>query len=400
MSEVMHPRYAQLLDRALTDLLSFIVDNRGRTCPVTDGGFPLIATNCIKPDQRKAAFENVRYVDDETYARWFRAHPLPGDVIFVCKGSPGRVAVVPDPVPYCIAQDMVALRADANVVDPSYLYYRLSAPDVQAKIQNMHVGTLIPHFKKGDFGQLRFSVHENLDEQRRIAGVLSALDDLIDTDRDLVDTLVEQADSVAADFRAGGDVTTFDEVCDIFGGATPKTSEPSYWNGDLHWATPSDITALRSPYLFATSRQITQAGLDACSSDLHPPGSILMTSRATIGAFALAQVPTATNQGFIVVEPRLEEDRYFLLHEMRRRVPEFMDHANGSTFMEISRRTFKSLGVEWPSEPDRRELARKLEPLHRAAIELEREVAELESRRDELLPLLLSGRVRVDEVEA
>jgi hypothetical protein len=109
-------------------------------------------------------------------------------------------------------------------------------------------------------------------------------------------------------------------------------------------------------------------------------------------------VPTATNQGFIVVEPRREEDRYFLLHEMRRRVPEFMDRANGSTFMEISRRTFKSLSVEWPSESDRRELARKLEPLHRAAIELEREVAELESGRDELLPLLLAGRVRADEV--
>jgi type I restriction enzyme S subunit len=239
-----------------------------------------------------------------------------------------------------------------------------------------------------------------LEEQRRIAGVLGALDDLIDTDRDLVDTLVEQADSIAADFRAGGDATTFGEVCDVFGGATPKTSEPSYWNGDRPWATPSDITALRSPYLFATSREITQAGLDACSSDLHPPGSILMTSRATIGAFALAQISTATNQGFIVVEPRREEDRYFLLHEMRQRVPEFMDHANGSTFMEISRGTFKSLSVEWPSASDRRDLTNKLEPLHRAAIELEREIAELESRRHEVLPLLLTGRVRIEDMAA
>jgi type I restriction enzyme S subunit len=174
---------ASLVDRALTDLLSFIVDNRGRTCPTVNDGFPLIATNCIKPDQREASFENVRYVDGETYTNWFRAHPLPGDVIFVCKGSPGRVAVVPDPVPYCIAQDMVALRANGDVVDPPYLYYRLSAPDVQSKIRNMHVGTLIPHFKKGDFGRLRLSIHESVDEQRRIAGVLGALDDLVDTNR-------------------------------------------------------------------------------------------------------------------------------------------------------------------------------------------------------------------------
>lgn len=82
-------------DVPFTDVLSGIVDNRGRTAPTADDGTPLIATNCIKDDALYPLFEKVRYVDDETYNSWFRGHPEPGDIVFVCKGSPGRVALVP-----------------------------------------------------------------------------------------------------------------------------------------------------------------------------------------------------------------------------------------------------------------------------------------------------------------
>src|SRR5438105_2254376 len=95
---------------SFTKLISAIVDNRGRTCPTAAAGTPLIATNCVKNDGLYPVYEKVRYVDDGTYAAWFRAHPEPGDILFVCKGSPGNVAMVPDPVDFCIAQDMVAVR--------------------------------------------------------------------------------------------------------------------------------------------------------------------------------------------------------------------------------------------------------------------------------------------------
>ena len=80
-----------LVEVVFKDLLEFIVDNRGKTCPTSDDGLPLIATNCIKEDSLYPVFENVRYVDEETVNSWFRSHPEPGDIIFVCKGSPGRV---------------------------------------------------------------------------------------------------------------------------------------------------------------------------------------------------------------------------------------------------------------------------------------------------------------------
>lgn len=141
-----------------SDLLSYVVDNRGRTCPTVEEGVKLIATNCISDEALYPRYEKVRYVSLETYEGWFRAHPEPGDLIFVCKGSPGRVAFTPDPVDFCIAQDMVAVRPDSAKVDPLYLFAALRSPEIRSRIGSLHVGTMIPHFKKGDFHKLMIPI--------------------------------------------------------------------------------------------------------------------------------------------------------------------------------------------------------------------------------------------------
>ena len=135
-------------------LLKEIIDNRGKTCPIVDSGIPLIATNCIKNDSLYPVFEKVRFVNQETYDTWFRGHPEPGDMIFVTKGTPGRVCWTPDPVNFCIAQDMVAIRPDQEKVYPRYLFAALRSKQIQNQIEGLHVGSLIPHFKKGNFNEL------------------------------------------------------------------------------------------------------------------------------------------------------------------------------------------------------------------------------------------------------
>jgi type I restriction enzyme S subunit len=180
-----------LAEVPFADLLAHVVDNRGRTCPTADAGRPLIATNCISNERLYPSYDSERFVSEETYRTWFRGHPLPGDLIFVCKGSPGRVALAPDPVDFCIAQDMVALRADSSRIYPKYLLAALRSPQVQQRIENMHVGTLIPHFKKGDFDKLLIPVpdqetqiaigdtyyefSEKIEQNRRTAQVLGRL---------------------------------------------------------------------------------------------------------------------------------------------------------------------------------------------------------------------------------
>jgi len=126
---------------SFSDLLLHVVDNRGRTCPTADSGMPLIATNCIRNDLLYPVYEKVRFVTDDTYRNWFRGHPEPGDIILVTKGTPGRVCLVPEPVDFCIAQDMVAIRANPDRVYPRFLFALLRSPEVQQQIENMHVGS-------------------------------------------------------------------------------------------------------------------------------------------------------------------------------------------------------------------------------------------------------------------
>ena len=141
-------------------LLSKIIDNRGKTCPTSEAGIPLIATNCIKNEHLYPVYEKVRYVSQEVYDSWFRGHPEPGDLIFVLKGTPGRVNWVNNPVDFCIAQDMVALRVDENKVYPKYLFAVLRSSQIQQEIEGLHVGSLIPHFKKSDFDDLQIPLVE------------------------------------------------------------------------------------------------------------------------------------------------------------------------------------------------------------------------------------------------
>src|SRR5699024_12648278 len=104
-----------------------------------------------------------------------------------------------------------------------------------------------------------------------------------------------------------------------------------------------DVTALRSTYLFNTARSITQFGLDNCASELYPAQSIFMTSRATIGAFSIPQIPAAVNQGFIVVIPLTDNLQCCLFHEMHSRFDDMLSLAYGSTFRELSRKNIYSM---------------------------------------------------------
>ena len=181
---------------SLDQLLIHIVDNRGRTCPTSEQGIPLIATNCIKQDSLFPVFEKIRYISQDTYNNWFRSHPKPNDIIFVCKGSPGRVAWTPEIVNFCIAQDMVALRANPQIIDPKYLFALLRSDEVQQKISNMHVGTLIPHFKKGDFKNLHLDIITDLTIQKEIGNKYFQLLEKIEINTQINQTLEQIAQAL------------------------------------------------------------------------------------------------------------------------------------------------------------------------------------------------------------
>jgi type I restriction enzyme S subunit len=148
----------------IKDLLIEIIDNRGKSVPTVENGFPLIATNCIKHSSIYPTFDKVRYVDEETMKNWFRAHLKPNDILFVNKGTPGRVCLVPDPVTFCAAQDMMGFRCNDKLISYKYLFAALRSHEIQKIIENNHVGLVIPHFRKQDLSSLLIPVKSRIEQ--------------------------------------------------------------------------------------------------------------------------------------------------------------------------------------------------------------------------------------------
>jgi type I restriction enzyme S subunit len=180
----------------LADSLEFVVDNRGKTVPPAETGIPLIATNCVSNENLYPEHINVRYVTQDTFDTWFRAHPAPGDILLTNKGSKnGAVCLCPDPVGFCIAQDMVALRAKREVIDPLYLFAALRSSVVQYQIKQLNVDSVIPHFKKTDFDKLHIPLPSKK-EQERIGQIHFQLCNKIELNRRMNATLEGMAQAL------------------------------------------------------------------------------------------------------------------------------------------------------------------------------------------------------------
>ncbi|MEW8977373.1 MAG: restriction endonuclease subunit S [Symbiobacterium sp.] len=156
--------------------------------------------------------------------------------------------------------------------------------------------------------------------------------------------------------------TRLGDCCQIVSGGTPRTNCPDYWDGDIPWATPKDLSELSGPYITDTQRKITRAGLDSCAAEILPPGSVLFSSRAPIGYVAINTVPMATNQGFksLVPDPK-QVDSKFLYHWLRRNRLYLESLGRGATFKEISKEVMAAVEIYLPPLDQQRRIAEVLD---------------------------------------
>lgn len=138
------------------------------------------------------------------------------------------------------------------------------------------------------------------------------------------------------------------EVARVVSGGTPKTGVIEYWDGDIPWATPTDLSRLNGPQIGETARTITAAGLAGSGATVLPVGSVLLSSRAPIGYVAVNSVPMATNQGFKSLVPGPELTAGYLYHWLRWKSNYLKALGNGATFAEISKRTVERILVPVP----------------------------------------------------
>lgn len=155
------------------------------------------------------------------------------------------------------------------------------------------------------------------------------------------------------------------EIAEIVGGGTPDRKAKEYWGGSIPWATPTDATATSGTEISLTAEKITDSGLKNSAARLMPVGSVLMSSRATIGYALINTVPMATNQGFanFICSPEL--DNYFLLYLLRSKAGELARISVGSTFLEIPKTALSKMLVQVPPLAEQRRIAAILSELDR-----------------------------------
>ncbi|KXO77925.1 restriction endonuclease subunit S [Brucella anthropi] len=233
-----------------------------------------------------------------------------------------------------------------------------------------------------------------LPEQQRIAAILDEWDNAIATLEKLVQSQQRRKGGLIKSIFFG-DANWFDasisELADIVGGGTPSTNKRAYWDGDIPWCTPTDITGLDTRYVKNTERTISDAGLAASNASLLPVGSIILCSRASVGECAINLVPMATNQGFQSLIPKDQNDRYFLYYLVQAYKHELLRLSAGSTFMELPKSALRTMNIRIPETQRRQAIGLVLNDVDD---ELDQTVALLERLRLQkrgLMQKLLSG---------
>lgn len=289
-----------------------------------------------------------------------------------------------------------------------YIYYLLKT----LPLARMNTDVAVPGLNRSNALQLKVSI-PSLPTQDRIVDILSAYDDLSENNRRRIQLLEQAARLLYKEwfvhlrFPGYEDTEIIDgvpegwqkkkiaDVCETVGGGTPSTKVAEYWGGDITWVIPSDVTKNNCLALLGSERKITERGLRESSAQLVPANTILMTSRASVGFFALMDIEACTNQGFINIIPHAEEMRMYMLFNLMSRVAEIRNNARGTTYPEISKGRFRQMGIILPAESLVSEFGRLAGDIIRQVRCLKRKIVQLTQARDLLLPRLMNGEIEV-----
>jgi type I restriction enzyme S subunit len=363
-----------------------------------------------------------------------------GDILFARRGAQatGLSAIVDKRFEGALCgTGALLLRIQSPRVDPEYLAMFLSSEAAYVWLRTHAVGAVMPNLNTEIIKGLPIAL-PGIEEQRSLASFFGALEARITLLRETNATLEaivqalfkswfvdfdpvraklegrtpEGVDEAAASlFPDGFDeselglvprgwrVLPIGDAVESVGGATPDTKTPAYWEPAIHcWTTPKDLSGIAAPVLLDTERKLSDQGLAKIGSGALPVGTLLLSSRAPIGYLALAQVPLAINQGYIAMLPGGLLPPLYLLFWCRQNMEVIKGRANGSTFMEISKKAFRPIPALVPSPEIVHTFAVVAGVLFDRLIANEKQAQALATLRDTLLPRMISGQLRVNVI--
>ena len=269
-------------------------------------------------------------------------------VIMSFKLTIGKVAITE--IPLFTNEAIASFKIDENLI-PEYLYYVLRFIDYDKYVDRAAKGKTL---NKKKLNQIKIPVC-SLQEQNKIIDNLRKIESIISTRKTQIAALNELVQSVFYEMfgkyrilGSNSSSTKIKDIAEVISGATPKTSVPEYWDGDILWVTPAEINE-DGIYLYDTNRKITEAGVGSAALKVIPENSVLLSSRAPIGKVAINKKKLYTNQGFKSIVPNgdyiMPIYLYFLLYFNT----EYLNSlGNGATFKEISKKVVENISIPLP----------------------------------------------------
>lgn len=367
-----------------------------------------------------------------------------GDLVFPHRGAIGEIALIDDDhSPIFLSSSMMKFRPDQEKLLSRFAYYYFRSERGRQEILRFASSVGTPGIGQPLTSLRQFSIPlPDINEQAAIADVISALDDKIELNRQMNRTLERQAQAIFRDWfvdfgpvrrkqageadpvaimggltpdpthathlaalfphafcddglPVGWAMTPFSSVVTIIGGGTPKTSIATYWDGDIPWFSVADTPAGADTFVLDTEKRITRAGLENSSARMIPAGTTIITARGTVGNLAVAGREMTFNQSCYALRSADGEHPYFVYLATSRAIEQLQSMAHGSVFSTITRQTFDSVPIAKAGYEMIEMFERIVAPLFeriKASVVENRTLAET---RDDLLPRLMSGTVRV-----
>lgn len=321
--------------------------------------------------------------------------PADGDILLAREAPVGPAVFIREAGRIAPGQRTVLIRAIAQQINARYLYYLLIGDRLQGVMREMSLGSTVPHLNVSDVRALEIGDLPNPSTQRAIGEVLGALDDKIEANRK-IEADVDAFLTVSFEANARGIETgPVRAVANTLLGGTPNRANEAYWGGDVPWLNSG---ACNERFITTPSEHITELGLEKSAAKLLPVGTTAVAiTGATLGQMGWIGREMAANQSVVgVVGP--EAHRPWIHYALRQERDQLLNWATGGAQQHVNTQAVASVQIRFDVAASERfnELAR---PLMDRVVTGREESQVLARTRDELLPLLLSGKITVKDAE-
>ena len=374
-----------------------------------NGNIPWLNTKEVNFNRIYDTEKNITQLGlENSSAKWISENSV---IVAMYGATAGKVAITK--IPITTNQACCNLSINSEIADYNFVYYFLCSKFYE--LSSLANGGAQQNLNAQIIKDFPIKIPVNLSDQRKIAGILSALDAKIENNNKINANLETQAealfkswfvdftpfkdqpfvDSELGPIPQGWKVGKLGDLGDIVGGSTPSKSKPEYYTTHgIAWLTPKDLSTSKAKFTSRGEIDITDEGYKSTSTKLMPRGSVLFSSRAPIGYLTIAKNEICTNQGFKSLVPN-GAGTGFIYYSLRHLTPQIENRATGSTFKEASATLMRSVETIVPPTSILNKFEELLRPILQFQEKKEEENQRLAALRDTLLPKLMSGEIKL-----